>query len=306
MRQKLKALDVLLLLAVLLVGCGQKGEITIDNTEDGQVTVTAQKAGEGSGGVGYITLAEGQTLAVESNLEGNSSIQIKVRAEGDDQTALVDETITGVNTYSYDLEPGDYNVLITSGKNTTGTLLIYPEGEASAESAQATDTADAADASASGIPPLPNIPELAGLSNPVVKVTEQEQLDTVGMVLNAPEKATNVERTVIFIEDNENLIAAVSFEYDGHKYEYRAQMTGELETYDMSGLHYKWTSEEAGEVNGREAKIYTCDEVGYISWMDVVPGVNYNLSCLDPVDGETLEQVANLVFEELQGDSDAS
>jgi hypothetical protein len=76
-----------------------------------------------------------------------------------------------------------------------------------------------------------------------------------------------------------------------------------LEPVDITGLYFDWTDEQKGEVQGREAIIRTCDEAGCILWLDVVPGFTYSLSCAGGVDADTLSSVANLVFEELQGDA---
>lgn len=141
----------------------------------------------------------------------------------------------------------------------------------------------------------------AGMSNPVMQVDEAQQLEITGVTLNAPEGAEEVSRSVILMD--ESPIAVVSFTYEGRTYDYRCQSTGELEPVDITGLYFDWTEEQKGEVQGREATIRTCDEAGSILWLDVVPGFTYSLSCGGSVEADTLSSVANLVFEELQGDA---
>jgi hypothetical protein len=139
------------------------------------------------------------------------------------------------------------------------------------------------------------------IANPVMQVDEDQQLELTGVTLNAPEGAEDVSRSVILMD--EYPIAEVSFTYEGRTYNYRCQNTGELEPVDITGLYFDWTDEQKGEVQGREAIIRTCDEAGCILWLDVVPGFTYSLSCAGGVDADTLSSVANLVFEELQGDA---
>jgi hypothetical protein len=139
------------------------------------------------------------------------------------------------------------------------------------------------------------------IANPVMQVDEDQQLELTGVTLNAPEGAEDVSRTVILMD--EYPIAEVSFTYEGRTYNYRCQNTSELEPVDITGLYFDWTDEQKGEVQGREAIIRTCDEAGCVLWLDVVPGFTYSLSCAGGVDADTLSSVANLVFEELQGDA---
>ena len=460
----LLALILALAMVLALSACGskpasgdssaaqQEPNFVLDNGEDGTITVTAKEAGEGSGGMGYLTMDEGQTMVVETALEGDSALRLQVNpGEGThaenppeaDTSAdyLLDETVSGSKTYTFDLDAGEYTVLVTAVGTTTGTARIYADGEA-AESAY--DTAMAAYQSVldehpdayyafadmaedqdilllstaddvfrpeeaynavtatvycvdeSGAPkelgtvesggtadPLSavdghliygghkemykvhvdtaacalvydsaaqvvydkdgketwyegtdpdNMTEAkdsaafdalledygkavpvafkpvtaaeereAGMSNPVMQVDEAQQLEITGVTLNAPEGAEEVSRSVILMD--ESPIAVVSFTYEGRTYDYRCQSTGELEPVDITGLYFDWTEEQKGEVQGREATIRTCDEAGSILWLDVVPGFTYSLSCGGSVEADTLSSVANLVFEELQGDA---
>ena len=467
--RSLLALILALAMVLALSACGgkpasgdgsaaqQEPNFVLDNGEDGTITVTAKEAGEGSGGMGYLTMGEGQTMVVETALEGDSALRLQVNpGEGThaenppeaDTSAdyLLDETVSGSKTYTFDLDAGEYTVLVTAVGTTTGTARIYADVEAAesaydkamaayqsvldehpdayyafADMAEDQDilllsTADdvfrpeeaynavtatvycvdetgapkelgtvesggtanplsavdghlffgghkemykvhvdtatgtlvydagaqirydaeenatyyegtdpdsmteAQDSSAfdalleeyGNAVPVEFRPVTEGgaegsegseasMPNPVMQVDEAQQLELTGVVLNAPEGAEDVSRTVIL--EDEHPIATVSFTYEGRTYDYRCQSTGEFEPVDITGLYFDWTDEQKGEVQGREAIIRTCDEAGCILWLDVAPGFTYSLSCSGGVDADTLSSVANLVFEELQGDA---
>lgn len=148
--------------AVILMNRTGKGSMIIDNGEDGVVTVTAENAGNGSGGLGYVTLADGQKLEVTANLEENSAINIEVwqtqestvtdaMTEESDQLlqeiiggtsqVLLEETFTGTDARSFALPSGDYSILITAQEGATGDMTIKASGESDAGD----NTASAAD-----------------------------------------------------------------------------------------------------------------------------------------------------------------
>ena len=141
----------------------------------------------------------------------------------------------------------------------------------------------------------------AGLANPIEEVTPEEQVERTGFVLDPPEGAEDVRRTTINQGDG-SYMAQLDFVYEGTEYYYRVQPTGEFSTYDMSGLYYEWKNVEDASVLYCEAKVYTCDKAGYISWLDVVPGVNYNLGTAHEGDSQKLIDMANLIFKPVQGE----
>lgn len=144
---------------------------------------------------------------------------------------------------------------------------------------------------------------VAQVANPVEVVTQDVFIERLGFALNAPEGAENPEWHIISAGEG-NVLGELVFLYDGLEYVYRAQPTAELAAYDMSGLYYEWKETVPGSVGGRDATAYTCDEAGYVAWLDVVPGFNYNLGAKGKADAQTLLAVANLVFEPLQGEVD--
>lgn len=141
--------------------------------------------------------------------------------------------------------------------------------------------------------------ETVGLPNPV-KTYESidEQIQAVGLGLEAPEGASDVRYMSI------NGMAETVFTLDGVEYFYRAQPTGELESYDMSGLYYSFKEPAVGVVLNREAKAFVCDEAGFVQWLDIVPGINYNLGTVSKISVDKLVEIANLVFLPTQGDVD--
>lgn len=139
---------------------------------------------------------------------------------------------------------------------------------------------------------------VAGLANPVKSYTSaDEQLAATGIALAAPEGAEDIAYQSI------NDMSETRFTLDGVKYCYRAQPTAETASYDMSGLYYTWTETVDGTVAGREAKASIGSEAGFVRWLDVVPGINYNLSAEGAVSAELLFATAELVFVPVQGNA---
>lgn len=137
--------------------------------------------------------------------------------------------------------------------------------------------------------------------NPIHEVSYEEQMQMTGIGLEPLEGAENVVYTVIDVE-GEDPISQIEFVYEGNNYCYRAQSTQQLETYDMSGLYYDWTEEE-GSIQNRDCKVFINEEASFIEWLDIVPGVNYNLSVDTKMDAQDLIKVADLIFKELQGEN---
>ncbi len=139
------------IIAAVLVICGAiiyaatrpSSYFIVDNGDDGVITVTAQNAAKSSGGIGYITIAEGQEMEVRTNLTDNSSITIEVLPDNMDATTkvLMEETFTAVNADFYELPAGDYTIRITAKKGATGDMTIKASGNSDAGD----NTASAAD-----------------------------------------------------------------------------------------------------------------------------------------------------------------
>lgn len=99
---------------------------SVENGENGNIVVTAQKSGKDASGMGYITLHDGQKLEVRSNLTDNSSIKIEVLPKNIDATTkvLMEETFTAIDAREFELPSGDYTIRITAEKGATGSMDI--------------------------------------------------------------------------------------------------------------------------------------------------------------------------------------
>lgn len=141
--------------------------------------------------------------------------------------------------------------------------------------------------------------ETVGVPNPVkTHASVDEQIQAVGLGLEAPEGASDVRYMSI------NGMAETVFTLDGVEYFYRARPTGELEAFDMSGLYYTFKETGSGTVFNREAKAFVCDEAGFVQWLDVVPGINYNLGTVSKTSTDKLFETAKLVFVPAQGEAE--
>ena len=98
----------------------------LENKEDGSFTITAKNAGENSGGVGEITLQEGQKLEVKANLKKESSIKVKATThdtDNNEETAF-DESFKQTEEREFELPSGSYNIFVTAEKGATGNMTI--------------------------------------------------------------------------------------------------------------------------------------------------------------------------------------
>ena len=99
---------------------------SVENGEDGNIAVTAQKAGKNASGMGYITLKDGQKLEVRTNLTDKSSIKIEVLPEKVDATTkvLMEEKFTSIDAREFEFPAGKYTIRITAFEGATGTMDI--------------------------------------------------------------------------------------------------------------------------------------------------------------------------------------
>ena len=143
---------------------------------------------------------------------------------------------------------------------------------------------------------------VVGMPNPVHQTDEAGLVQATGISLPAPEGAEDARWS--YIDSGKgNPVAQLDFRADGKEVCLRAQATGELEIGDISGLHYTWSENADAEVQGRAAKLFLSGEIGYIAWLDTVPGILYNLSMTEGASAETLTTLANSAFVPLQGDA---
>ena len=149
--KKRKTIVILCLAAALLLtaltGCGAAEEkedtnyIHVDSESESSVTVTARgMKGEG-GALAYITVREGQSLVIRTDLSDKSAVSVKIRplteadtsidsvpAVSEEAEYLVDETFSGAGgEASYELPAGEYALWITGANGTDGRLTITAE-----------------------------------------------------------------------------------------------------------------------------------------------------------------------------------
>lgn len=135
--------------------------------------------------------------------------------------------------------------------------------------------------------------------NPIKRVTYEELVEATGIPLLIPGDACDVVYTTIALEP---VVAQATFTLDGYEVCLRAVVTDALEERDISGLYYPWETSETVEVGYCTGTVYLKGDIGYVAWLDVAPGINYNLSLKSGATKEALVTLANAVFTEVQGD----
>ena len=100
--------------------------IRVENNDDNTISVTAQKAPADAGGMGYITIAEGQELYVRSNMTDHSTIKIELLPAEIDATTkvLMEESFTAIDARYFEVPAGKYTIRITAEKGAEGTMDI--------------------------------------------------------------------------------------------------------------------------------------------------------------------------------------
>ena len=131
MKNKLIVLGIII--AIILLGVvmivifnHSSSNFVLENKEDGSIIITAKNASKNSGGLGEVTLQEGQKLEVKANLEKESSIKVKVIPSNTDYNAetILDENFKQNEEHEFELPPGSYNIFFTAEKGATGNMTI--------------------------------------------------------------------------------------------------------------------------------------------------------------------------------------
>ncbi len=120
---------VMLLVSLLLCGCGKPRIFTVDSTEDNTITVTAERAPKGSGGIGYLEVGESGQILIQTNLEKKGEIRIRVLkgtlgSDNFGDEAVVDINLSGEGGSVCEVESGTYTVSIQTVNTVTGSALI--------------------------------------------------------------------------------------------------------------------------------------------------------------------------------------
>lgn len=131
--------------------------------------------------------------------------------------------------------------------------------------------------------------DVSQFPNPVHECTAEEQAANTGITLNVP--ITAVDVVYSYIDGDKELLAQVSFVYQGQTYTYRGQKTQTVQ--DISGMYYEWTK----TTNDSEDVPYTCyftDEgQGIALWH--TDGVSYTLGMTENVTEDLLVTMYGIV-----------
>ena len=117
---------ILIIVIVIVIFNRDTSTFVLENKEDGSINITAKNAGENSGGVGEITIEEGQKLEVKANLEKEAAInvQVKLSNTNDNEEYVLNESFKQTEENEFELLSGSYNVFVTAEKGATGNMTI--------------------------------------------------------------------------------------------------------------------------------------------------------------------------------------
>ena len=139
---------------------------------------------------------------------------------------------------------------------------------------------------------------LVGMPNPLIESSVSGILETVGVSMPAPEFANSASWFVI---NTDPAVGELRFSVNGLNYTYR--ITPATAFSDISGMYYTWTGSENVQVGYNTAVVsYIENEQGIIQWFDVVPGLMYSLSVDSGAQADELTEIANMIYEPVQGD----
>lgn len=129
MNKMIKPLAILLLIALLLAGCGEKSVFGVSSEEDNTISVTAVKAGKDSRGIGYLTVGENESMVVAANFENGGKLRVRIfegllgsEEFGDEPVA--EATVSGQDTAEFTIEPGEYTLAVIADTALTGTAML--------------------------------------------------------------------------------------------------------------------------------------------------------------------------------------
>lgn len=170
----------------------------------------------------------------------------------------------------------------------------------------------------------------AEITNPVTECTYDEMFDKTGIDINAPEDAEDVVYAYIEME-NADPIGQVEFTVEGKEYCYRAQSTAATSIMNsigddgfymaenilnalnegvnvgaaLSGLNYEWKASATIDIGHCEGiAAFNDGAAGFVSWLDVAPGILYSLGMEDGCNQDLLMTMAEEIFVPVQGDAE--
>ena len=129
MNKMMKPLAVLLLIALLLAGCGEKPVFGVSTEEDNTISVTARKGEEGSRGIGYLTVGENESVVVEANFDNDGKLRVRMfegllGSDEFNEDYVSETTVSGHDTASFTIDAGEYTVAIFADSTLTGSAKL--------------------------------------------------------------------------------------------------------------------------------------------------------------------------------------
>lgn len=166
----------------------------------------------------------------------------------------------------------------------------------------------------------------SGMPNPVTECTYEELIEKGCVDIKAPENAEAVQYSYIEA-DGQETIAQVVFTVDGKEFCYRAQptdITSIMSNVDgtevsldkiqealnagtqigaaLSGLNYDWECCATVDVSYCDGICAFNDgDAGFITWLDVAPGILYSLGMTGDCTQDLLMDTAAAIFVPVQG-----
>ena len=149
------------------------------------------------------------------------------------------------------------------------------------------------------------------MANPLEEVSKEDMIEGTGVDIDAPEGATDVKYFILTSEsapdtngEGTDKVAQVMFKYNDKEFTYRAQQAS-IEPYDMCGIEGEaMETYEKVPVNYCEATVNIYDGAGGVFWIDLAPGIDYSLTCTNPIEKDELVKVANDTFVPTQGETE--
>lgn len=169
------------------------------------------------------------------------------------------------------------------------------------------------------------------VSNPIQKCESADELNqTVGIVLDAPKGAKDVQYQYIVDKEGKPEIGEVIFTLDGKQYDYRAKFVGDTSLVDskvesdenasaeelsgaldgvitkwqeMAGIYSKFKASASVDMKNMSAvAAFNEGKDGFIVWLDVAPGIAYTLSMDNDCTQDLLMKTAEKCYVPSQGD----
>ena len=142
---------------------------------------------------------------------------------------------------------------------------------------------------------------MVGIANPMTGMTAEELAEKTGFTLTPPEGASDVR--YFTLKGGSAQTAQMDFTLNGREFTYRVTPTSETEAADTTGLYYTWEQTEEAEVGRCTGTLNLGKEAAGLYWLDVVPGVNYSLSCIGSTTEDEMRSLAETLFAPVQGEA---